>query len=81
MKGVMNIELIGQCIEAPASDSGINPGILKLPDGVEINGELLAVGENNEYLHCFITGTGSYYGVFKSDDKNHIYQHLLALNT
>ena len=81
MKGTMNIELIGESINAPVTHSGISAGVLKLPEGVEVDGELLAVGENDQYLHCFITGTGSYYGIFKSEDENHIYQHLLELNT
>jgi len=81
MKGTMNIDLVGESVSDNINHSGIPCGILKLPKDVIIDGELLAVGENETYLHCFITGSGNYYGIFKSDDENHIYQNLLKLNT
>lgn len=80
IKGFMNLEFIGEPIEG-AIHSGIKKGILKLPEGVSVNGDLIAVGENDAYLHCFISGTWDYYGIWKSDDENHLYQHILRLNT
>jgi len=76
--GVMNIEMIGDVTADAIKYSGIERGILKMPDSSMP--PLIAVGENEIYLHCF-TQTGDYWGVFKSDDENHLYQHLLRLNT
>ena len=63
-----------------ASDSGIKPGPLNLPNGASVNGKLIAFAEDDAYLHCVIEPEGTYYGVFKSEDKNHLYQRLLKLN-
>ena len=60
---------------------GINRGPLKLPNGMSVEGDLIAFGENDLYLHCIIGNTGNYFGVFKSDDENHLYKRLIALNT
>lgn len=79
MKGTMNIEMIGENADDDIKHSGIERGLLNT--GEYIDNELIVVGENEEYLHCFDIKTGSYFGVFKSNDKNHIYQHLLKLNT
>lgn len=64
-------------------DSGIKPGKLVLPDGLTIvdGGDLIAFAEDSTYLHCLIIPSAAYYGVFKSSDKDHLYQHLLRLNT
>lgn len=80
MLGHMNIEFIGESMSG-LSHCGVKSGILKLPEGVSVDGDLIAVGENETYLHCFISGRWSYYGIFKSDDENHLYQHILRLNT
>jgi len=79
MKGTMNIDLIGETIENE-NRSEIKLGPLVLPKGATINGELIAVGENDAYLHCFASGSGSYLGIFKSEDENHIYARILELN-
>lgn len=60
---------------------GIPYGVLNLPEGVSVDGDLIVFGEDELYLHCVISGSGGYYGVFKSNDDNHIYQQLLKLNT
>ena len=78
MKGVMNIELLGEGQYKEFKKSGIKIGKLKLPSGA--TGHLVAVGENETYLHCFYS-SGVYLGVYKSDDENHLYQHILKLNT
>lgn len=80
MLGHMNIEFTGESMSG-LSHCGVKRGILKLPEGVSVNGDLIAVGENESYLHCFISGSGAYYGIYKSDDENHLYQHILGLNT
>lgn len=81
MKGTMNIEMIGENIDDNIKHSGIQAGTLKLPEGFSASGGgLIAVGENEMYLHCFMAD-GTYCGVFKSNEKDHLYQHLLALNT
>jgi len=51
MKGMIDIKLIPH---DSWNKSNINPGPLKLPDNISGDGELIAVGENDEYLHCFI---------------------------
>jgi hypothetical protein len=76
----MNIEFTGESMSV-FSHCGVKRGILKLPEGANVNGDLIAVGENETYLHCFISGCGAYYGIYKSDDENHLYQHILRLNT
>ena len=60
--------------------SGIPSGKLVLPEGLTVDGDLIAFGECDMYLHCVISGSGEYYGIFKSEDKNHLYQHILNLN-
>ena len=80
MKDIMNIELIGEVTENHIEHCGIQAGVLRIDDCWGFVGTLLAVGENEEFLHCFVIETGSYLGVYKSDDKNHLYQHLLNLN-
>ena len=73
---------IGMDINAIKTTSGIKIGPLKLPEGMSTNtiGGLVAFGEDKKYLHCILSATGSYYGVFKSPDENHMYQRLLELN-
>ncbi len=80
MLGHMNIEFIGESMSG-LSHCGVRRGVLKLPEGASVNGDLIAVGENENYLHCFISGCGGYYGIYKSNDENHLYQHILRLNT
>jgi len=80
MLGHMTIEVIGESVSG-LSHCGVKRGILKLPEGASVDGDLIAVGENENYLHCFISGSGAYYGIYKSDDENHFYQHILRLNT
>ena len=79
LKGTMKIELIGHGFKENPKRTKIPLGKLKLPEGA--SGELLYVGEDDLYLHCFVVNSGAYYGIFKSDDDNHIYQHILKLNT
>ena len=76
----MNIELlgIGQFVEF--THSGLSKGKLALPPEAKVEGDLIAIGENESYVHCIISGTGDYYGIFKSDDPKHIYQLILKLN-
>ena len=81
MIGTMNIEMIGETFQPNHNRSAIQCGPLKLPDGVSVCGELVAFGENDTFLHCICSGNGAYYGVFKSDDTEHLYQHLLLLNS
>jgi len=77
IKGMIDINFISH---DSSSKSNIPKGPLKLPKDMSVDGELIAVGENDMYLHCFISGGGQYLGVFKSDEENHLYQHLLKLN-
>jgi len=79
LKGTMKIELIGHDFKENPKRTKIPTGKLKLPEGYV--GELLYVGEDDLYLHCFLVDSGGYYGIFKSDDESHIYQHVLKLNT
>jgi len=79
MKGTMNIDTIGHDFKENPLRTKLELGKLKLPEG--LSGELLYVGENDTYLHCFEVNSGSYYGIFKSDDENHVYHHILNLNT
>lgn len=81
MKGKTVIDMKGVGEYEPFDESGIQRGPLKLPEGAVVKGELVAFGEDESFLHCVISGTGDYYGVFKSEDDNHLYQHLKALNT
>jgi hypothetical protein len=82
MKGTMNIEVIGFDSTENAKRSPIERGPLVSPEGVnKTGGTLIAIGENDDYLHCILSDTGEYYGVLKSDDPNHLYQHILSLNT
>lgn len=77
MKAIMNIEVVpGQ---EPKQTTKLKNGKLKLPKGS--SGELLYVGENNGFLHCFVVESGAYYGVVKSKDPKHIYHEILRLNT
>lgn len=83
MYGLTEVKLTGlaRC-KAGFKSSGIKRGPLKLPEGVSVNGELIAFGEDEEYLHCVISGTGDIYSVYKkSGESNHIYYELLRLNT
>ena len=79
LKGTMKIELLGHSFKVNPKRTSIPLGKLNLPEGV--SGELLYVGEDDEYLHCFGMDSGAYYGIWKSDDENHLYQHVLKLNT
>jgi hypothetical protein len=75
---VMDVDLPGREIEKP---SGLANGSLIMPEGCMINdGELVKFGENDIYVHCIMTGTSAYYGIYKSDDPNHIYTHLRKAN-
>jgi hypothetical protein len=60
--------------------SGLRSGPLILPEGVSVDGSLILFAEDETYLHCVLSVTGAYYGVFKSNDKNHMYQQLLKVN-
>jgi hypothetical protein len=82
MKGKMKLELLGIGQFKEFKYSGVQRGKLKLPEQIKIEsgGDLIAVGEDEDYLHCFFT-TGDYFGFYKSDDEDHIYQHILRLNT
>ena len=77
--GKMGVVITHENINA-SNPSGIKLGKLKLPEGVAVLGDLIAVGESDAYLHCFISDTGEYYGVFKSEDENHIYRLIKSLN-
>lgn len=60
---------------------GIKCGPIKLPEGCYTEcGELIVFGENEDYLHCIFSKTGSYYGIYKSPDTNHIYHEILRIN-
>ena len=63
-----------------ANKSNLMPGPLILPEGVSVEGELICIGEDDAYLHCIISGSGAYYGVFKSHEANHLYGRLIELN-
>lgn len=80
MQGTTNIEIIGYDAEPNSRRSRIQRGPLTLPEGANIDGQLIAFGENDGYLHCIVSGNGNYYGVFKSEDQNHLYQRLVELN-
>jgi hypothetical protein len=60
--------------------SGIRPGKLVTP--ARFDGDLIAFGEDDEYLHCVLQGSGALYQVYKlSGEEDHLYQHLLELNS
>ena len=80
MQGTMNIEVIGYDAEPNPKRSRIQRGPLILPDGATVEGQLVAIGENDDFLHCIVSGSGVFIGVAKSPDENHFYQHLLRLN-
>lgn len=80
IKYFMNIGFIYDQLDRKLH-SGLKKGAIKLPEGIIANGDLILVGENEAYLHCFISGSWDYYGIWKSDDENHLYQHILRLNT
>ena len=84
LKGTMNIEFISHSFKKIPNRTNLKLGPINLPDGVSVGfegkGRLIYVGEDDAYLHCFIDDTGCYYGIFKSDDDNHIYQRILDLN-
>lgn len=69
----MYVELQPGAINNP---SQLRAGYLKLPYGSSTT--LFAFGEDGTHVHC-ITGEGTYYGIFKSDDPDHIYQLILKL--
>lgn len=73
----VKIDFIGELSNA----CGIKPGPLRIPDGCSVDGNLIAIGEDDMYVHCIISNSGAYYGVFKSEDKNHLYREILRLNT
>lgn len=79
MQGTMSIAITGSDFSVNANRSKLK-GPLKLPDGLTFAGQLIAIGEDDDYLHCIISESGGYYGVLKSADENHLYQHLLKLN-
>jgi len=79
LKGTMKIEFIGHDFKENPKRTKIPFGKLKLPE--EVTDELLYVGEDDDYLHCFVVNSGTYYGIYKSDDKSHLYQFVLKLNT
>ena len=79
MKGKTTVEMLGIGQFEHFEHSGIERGPLKMPEGS--SGVLIAFGEDELYLHTIIADTGDYYGVYKSDDENHIYNHLRNLNT
>ena len=80
MHGIMDISFKSEPVETGVLHCGIKKGVLKLPETWAVKGELVAVGENYGYLHCF-SGDGNYIGIYKSEDENHIYQKILKLNT
>lgn len=79
MRGTVKVEHIGFA-DTHFEESGIPRGKLTLPEGATVDGELIAFGEDELYLHCVVSETGNYYGVFKSIDDNHLYQRLVELN-
>lgn len=81
MNGTMNIEIIPHNGEQTPNRSDIKRGPLKLPEGVaSTTGDLIAIGENDEYLHCVFAKTGTLYQIFKSDDPDHMWHVVLELN-
>ena len=80
MKGKVEIKCLGEGQFKPFKESGLPRGPLKMPQGVSMDGELIAFGEDEEYIHCVISSTGQYYGVFRSPDYDHFYQALRRAN-
>lgn len=70
----MNIDILEGEIINP---SGLLPGLLNTPK--EFDANLVLFGENDIYLHC-ITPKGGLLSVHKSEDSNHVYQHILKAN-
>ena len=81
MKGKVVVEILGDGQYKEFKHSGIPKGPLKLPEGVTVDGELVAFGEDESYLHCVVSNTGEYLGVFKVLDDKHLYRRLRRLNT
>ena len=75
--GMMDIKLIPH---KSWNGCKIPAGPLKLPNDVSVDGDLILIGENDEYMHCIISGSGAYYGVFKSHEENHLYKQICELN-
>jgi hypothetical protein len=80
MQGTVSITFAGEDFSLNPKRSAIPRGPLILPEGVTVAGSLIAFGEDDRYLHCIVSDTGAYYGVFKGDDSDHLYQRLLELN-
>ena len=80
MQGTVDIDFKGHDFIENPNRTAIPQGPLKLPEGMNADGGLVFFGENDEYLHCIVAGTGQYLGVFKSEDPNHIFQYILKLN-
>jgi hypothetical protein len=80
LQGTVSIKFDGEPYEPNPMRSEIQRGPLKLPNGVTVDGSLVAFGEDDDYIHCIISGSGTYYGIFKSKDADHLYQRLLELN-
>lgn len=80
MNALMRAKLKDVKVKNP---SGISHGPLIVPEDWAIggDGQLIAFAEDNVYLHCVISTTGAVMSVYKSNDPNHMYQHLLSLNT
>jgi hypothetical protein len=81
MQGTMTITCTDSDFAGNSKRSPIESGPLKLPDEASVLGQLIAIGEDDRYLHCIVSVSGAYFGVFKSGDEKHLYQHLLRLNT
>ena len=77
----LNVEITKEVMR-PDTLSGLENGLLTLPDeiGLDENIQLILFGENEIYLHCVIVPHGTYLGVFKSSDPDHMYQHILNSN-
>jgi len=62
--------------------SGLCNGVLKMPEGINLmnNEELVLFSECDIYLNCVFYPSGNLYRIFKSDDENHLYNHLLKIN-
>ena len=84
----LNVEITKEVMR-PDTLSGLENGLLTLPDEIGLVGaqgandeniQLILFGENETYLHCVVVPHGTYLGVFKSSDPDHMYQHILNSN-
>ena len=80
MNGTMTIQIKGASFVSDSNRSNIPRGALNLPDGFSINGILVAIGEDDKFLHCIASPSGNYFGISKEEEYNHLFQHILRLN-